>query len=186
MSANPYAAPAVEAEAVPEIGAGSDTVAIRRAHLSHEASLRGVGSLWVLGGGMTLLTAAWLIGGPFLRETADGAAGMVVVVFFSLMGLASLWCGLDLRRLKPRARIGGTILAALSLLWIPMGTLLGFYALYLLHAKKGRVVLGPDYARIIELTPQVKRKTSVIVWIALGLLGALFLVVTLSSFGPSR
>ena len=49
---NPYAAPAAP---VADVGANAEAEAIRRAHISHEASVKAVGLLYYLGGvGVTL------------------------------------------------------------------------------------------------------------------------------------
>ena len=53
-----------------------------------------------------------------------------------------------------------------------MGTLIGFYMLYLLLSKKGTMVFSPEYKEIIAQTPHMKYKTSPVVWIALGLIVA--------------
>ena len=180
MSANPYAAPAIDVDAVPESRDEAEALAIRQAHISHEASIKGIGSLWILGGCLALL-------GTLMQLSALTRGGNAAVVLGTMLltgaiSLGVLVTGLDMRRLRARARVGGSILAVLSLLGFPMGTLIGCYALYLLHGKKGQVVFGPDYARIVELTPQVKYKTSIIVWIALGLLVALLLAGMASAF----
>ena len=51
---NPYRAP-VTADAPPLQDIDSDAVTIRREHLKHEASIQGMGSLYVLGGIFTVL-----------------------------------------------------------------------------------------------------------------------------------
>ena len=38
------------------------------------------------------------------------------------------------------------------------------------------MVLSTDYAAIVEATPHIKYRTSVVVWVVLGLLGILLLV----------
>lgn len=171
--ANPYAAP--KAELVPVVAGDRDeALAIRRAHLRHEAGLRSLGSLWMFGG------LVLLVGSVGLLFSADLPAAVPAVSL--VLGVAFLVCALDVRRLSPRARVTGSILAAFSLINIPVGTLIGLYALYLFHSEKGRVVLDVDYARIRELTPDVKYRTSVLVWIALAVLLAAVAFGVLAAF----
>lgn len=172
-NANPYAAP--KAELIPVVeGDRDEALAIRRAHLRHEAGLRSLGALWVFGGLVLLLMSAAL----FLSDEVPAAASAVAVV----VGVAFLACARDVRQLSPRARVTGSILAAFSLINIPVGTLIGLYALYLFHSEKGRVVLDVDYARIRELTPDVKYRTSVLVWIALAVFLAAVAFGVLAAF----
>jgi len=57
---NPYAAPAAPVE---DVSANAEAEAIRKAHISHEASIKAVGLLYYLGGiGVTLAALAGLVG----------------------------------------------------------------------------------------------------------------------------
>jgi hypothetical protein len=60
------------------------------------------------------------------------------------------------------------------------GLLLYSYLLYLLLSAKGAMVFSPGYKEIIEKTPHIKYKTSLIVKIAIGLFVA---VVALAVIG---
>lgn len=170
--ANPYAAPQVETVPVIE-GDRGDALSIRRAHLRHEAGLRSLGALWLFGGAVMVIMSLYLL-------TAD-EVGALVSLTALVLGAGFLVCANDVRQLKPRARVTGSILATLSLFNVPMGTLIGLYAFHLLHSEKGRVVLDADYARIRELTPDVKHRTSIIVWIALALLVGVIAIAALGS-----
>ena len=59
---------------------------------------------------------------------------------------------------------------ALGLLSFPVGTIINGYILYLLFSKKGERVFSADYQAIVDATPHIKYKTSIIVWIFLVLL----------------
>ena len=79
-----------------------------------------------------------------------------------------------MRALKSWGRIVGCILSGLGLLNFPVGTLINAYILYLFLSKKGRMVFSAEYKDIIAATPDVKYRTSILVWIFLGILVALF------------
>lgn len=108
-----------------------------------------VGLLFMLWGGVCLLLslsllstgiAATVIGAAVSRAVSDGSltAGIVAAVFFVLaalglvFGLAHLWVGSRLRRLREWARAFAIVLAVLDLIWVPLGTGLGIYALWTL------------------------------------------------------
>lgn len=162
MSENPYAAPQTQ----PDPADFSDAEEIRRSHIDAEASIKSIGFLYLLGG---LFAAA---AGVFLPiEDPDT---LIVGILLVALGAFQIWTGIGLRRLKRTVRIPAAILATLGLLGFPIGTLISIYLLYLLFSEKGRFVVSEDYKEIIALTPHIKRKTSIVVWIVL----ALFLLAT--------
>jgi hypothetical protein len=65
-----------------------------------------------------------------------GLVGMFGSVFFFVMALPYLICGWGLLKFKPWARIMGIIMCALSLIKIPIGTLIGIYGLWVLLTKE--------------------------------------------------
>ena len=71
-----------------------------------------------------------------------------------------------------KKEIPATFLSVCALFAVQLGTLIGFYMLYLLLSKKGTMVFSPEYKEIIAQTPHMKYKTSPVVWIALGLIVA--------------
>ena len=66
-------------------------------------------------------------------------------------------------------------MSVVGLIGFPIGTLISGYILYLLWGKKGRVIFSPEYQAVIAATPHVKYKTSIVVWILLGLVVVLIL-----------
>lgn len=64
-----------------------------------------------------------------------GFAGTALAVFLGLFALPSLITGYGLLHFKPWARIVGIILSAISLINIPIGTIVGIYGLYVLLNK---------------------------------------------------
>jgi len=89
------------------------------------------------------------------------------------------------RKLLPWARTTASVLAGIGLLGFPLGTLINAYILYLLLSKKGKRIFEADYKAIIDATPHVKYRTSIVVWIVLGILVAGFvgLIVALTLRG---
>jgi hypothetical protein len=91
------------------------------------------------------------------------------------------------RRLKPWARIGSGILSGIGLLGFPIGTIINGYILYLLFSKKGSMVFSDEYKRVIQQTPHIKYRTSVIILVALGLLLFLMMLAMVGLFfAPSH
>lgn len=170
---NPYAAPKA---AVEDVSAYPEADAIRREHISHEASIRSIGTLYYLGAFFMIAgtLAAFLLES---RRTQLSAAPVVILAFFGLLAIGFFLLGRGLRALKPWARIPTTVLAVLGLAGFPLGTLLNSYILWLIHSKKGKLILSPDYAAIVEATPDVKYKTTLLVWILLGLIVVALLAV---------
>jgi hypothetical protein len=171
MNENPYAAPLVDTFAAPAVGAE----AMRQQYLSHEASVKSIGTLYMLGAiffipiGLGVVTMA--ISGAFEADEQLPAAFMVLVgcMYFGI-GILQAATAIGLRRLQPWARIVAAILSAFGLLGIPIGTLIGAYFLYLLLSKKGSVVFSEEYKQVIAATPHIKYRTSKIVIVLLGLL----------------
>ncbi len=182
-SLNPYAAPLASIE---HIEANTDAEDIRKTHLKTEASVKAVGTLYVLGG--FLLVCGSII--SFVSTIAKNSAvssevlfplvGMVLLT--TVFGILQIAGGIGLRRLKPWARIAGTIVSVIGLLGFPIGTIISGYILYLLWGKKSRTLFTPEYQDVIAATPHIKYKTSIIVWILLGLIVLLIALAIIIPF----
>ncbi len=172
---NPYAAPTADVDDVNESADGK-VEALRQEHIKHEASIQSAGLLYVLGG---LFGASAAVFGFLAVPKTDGAS-LLFPLF--MVGFSGLWLyvGVSLRKLKPWTRIPAALLAVLGLFNIGLGTLISAYILWLVLSKKGRFILSPEYAAIVAATPHIKYRTSIIVWILLGLivlgLAAAFLI----------
>lgn len=149
---------------------------IRTSHLRHEASVQSVGILYYVAAGFALLAlfAPLLADRPWV--TADALAGGV----FLLLAAVYFQLGRWFQALDPKGRLPGTILAAIGLLAIPIGTAVSAYILYLIHSKKGKMVFSPEYRAVIAATPQIRYKTPLLVWIFIGLLVAVFVAMFVS------
>ena len=64
-----------------------------------------------------------------------GIAGSALVIFLLSLSLPGLIVGIGLLKLAPWARIAGIVLAIIHLINIPVGTVLGIYALWVLFNK---------------------------------------------------
>jgi len=163
MEQNPYAAPQIEDSPIAD--SSSDKEVIRKELIGHEASIKGLGFLYILGG------VLWGIGGFFfvtrIFQNEPVSAWMPVGL---LLGFSTLvaFVGFGLRRLKPWARVVGGIFCGLGLLGFPLGTIINAYFLYLLFGKKGVRVFSDEYKDVIAATPDVKYRTSKVTWIVLG------------------
>ena len=174
MTDNPYAAPKAEVEA----GLGGDPAqaeSIRNTHLSHEASVRGLGALYVLGSMFGLVAClAAIVGG--LTGSEDTIAGVVGGLVLGAFCALQLWVGLGLRKLQPAVRIPAVVLSCVGLVGFPIGTLLSAYFLYLLLSAKGKLVFSEAYAEVRAQTPHIVYKTSIVVWIFVAIFVGLVLL----------
>jgi hypothetical protein len=174
-AANLYAPPAARVE---DVSLNSEAEAVRRAHIKHEASIRAVGLLYYLGGIVVTLAAFVSLVG--LTDLQDQAMVLVLLV----LGAAQLAAGWGVRALRTWGRVTGCVLSAIGLLGFPIGTLINAYFLYLFLSKKGRTIFSPAYQEVIAATPDVKYRTSAMVWVLLVLLvAALVLVAVAASTG---
>jgi hypothetical protein len=168
MSENPYQPPAVsEVEAPSRLE--SHPRLIREKHLKCEASLKGMGTLFLIGGIFAIAVIVVMATAGFGAGTGTprGPELLVMLLYLAFVPLQFLaWWGL--RRLKPWSKVPAGILSAFGLAAIGLGTIISIYFLYLLFGKKGRMVLSPAYQTIIEQTPGMKYRTPVWNWIVLG------------------
>ncbi|MBL9178395.1 MAG: hypothetical protein JNM65_10045 [Verrucomicrobiaceae bacterium] len=172
---NPYAPPRA-ATLIEE----SSPSAVRRAHIGHETSVKAVGGLYALLGGLLLLPVFIGMLETLTRASRGNDFGMLGLIM--LTGAGILVLGASVRRLKPWARIAMAVvsglLAAVTLLSVVF-PLLYVYLLWLMLSAKGRMVFSPAYQQIIELTPDVRPRTSVITWMLFCLVMLFVLAVLL-------
>jgi len=167
---NPYAPPRAHVQDVS--GADSEAEEIRQEHIKHETSVRSIGILYYLSGGLMVVASLAMIAGSFSGQSKAFMMGMGVG--YLAIGVLMLFVARGVRKLLPWARTTTIVLAAIGLLGFPLGTLLNGYILYLMLSKKGKRIFEADYKDIIEATPHVKYRTSIVVWIVLGLLVVAF------------
>lgn len=165
---DPYAPPKAELR---DADAPTGVEALRISLIGHERQLKSVGSLYLLGA--ILMT----LGGTVALVNAGASASGIAIV---AIGLALGALGIGFYLLRPWVRIPGGAIAAIGMLAIPVGTLMGAYVLYVMFCKSGRTILAPPYRAVIRATPHVKYRRTIGDWIALGLVIAVLLALILS------
>lgn len=167
---NPYAAPAAPTGFTHP---AANYEVIRQEHLNHEANIRAFGALYYLGSVVLSIGGAATMVSGAIRITDGGpdAAFLVIVgaIYFSI-GIFQFFVARGLRRFTPVGRIGGSILGIIGLAGFPVGTLISAYFLYLLWSEKGTMVFSDEYKKVLEETPHIVYRTSIIVKIFVGLL----------------
>ena len=171
-----------------EGGAASTAVEeIRKEHLKHEASIRSIGVLYYLGGAGLLLVGIFSVSlSGRGRGGAETAASIFIAALLLILGAGQIWVATGLRRLKKWARIPTGILSGLGLLGFPLGTLINGYILYLIFSQKGKTVFSEEYQAVIEQTPHIKYRTSIVVWVLLGLVLVLIAAGFIAAFIGGR
>jgi hypothetical protein len=172
---NPYAAPATT-DFSRNVSDSGDAEQIRRKHLSHETSLRSTGALYIIGFVMLLFLAISFsqtlvdLMHPEQKWNTDQLWAFGLCALPLSLGVWQLVIGIGLRKLKASARIPATIVAVLWMLWIPFGTIISGYFLYLFWSSKSRVVMSDEYHEIMKQTPHIKHPNSWFILIVLFLL----------------
>ncbi|MGE9295746.1 MAG: hypothetical protein ACQKBV_05605 [Puniceicoccales bacterium] len=140
---------------------------IRQDHIKHEASLKSIGFLYLLGG--VLATVGGVAGVIGMAANGDDSFMLIFMALYAVLGVLIILLARGIRKLKRWTRIPATILACLGLLNIPIGTLINGYILWLIWSRKGKMVFSEEYQDVIEKTPHIKYKTPLVVWILVGL-----------------
>jgi len=118
-----------------------------------------LGVVYLAVGGCMLLGAAFLfltLGGVagIVGATAEpqdaaiaipvlGFAGTALAAFLIIFALPSLITGYGLLNYRPWSRVLGIVLSAVSLINIPIGTVVGAYGLWVLLNKETERLFGP-------------------------------------------
>jgi hypothetical protein len=75
-----------------------------------------------------------------------GLAGTALVVFLLVVSLPGLIAGIGLLKFKPWARILAIIVAILNLMYIPVGTIVGIYGLWVLFSRETETLFADSPA----------------------------------------
>ena len=169
MSENPYEAPQPEDSASPPDHIVGSSEEIRSMHLKHEAAVRSIGLLYCIGGGLPLMIVPLM-----LLDRNITSRNVEDAIAIALIAAVPLTVGAGLRRLRAWGKVGGIILGAIGLLLFPVGTVISGYTIYLLMCAKGSTIFSSEYKEIIAATPQMKPRTSVIIWILIVISASLF------------
>ena len=165
---------------------------IRTSHLSHEANIQSLGCLYLLGGifgaisgvayvavgiGMLCNLIPAMEDQPQMDATVAGVMQIGIGVVTLAMSFLQLYAGRTMQTLNASGKIPAVIISVIGLLGFPCGTMISAFALYLLLSSKGEMVYSPQYKEIVQATPHIRYKTSIIVWILL------FILLGLIAFG---
>jgi len=148
------------------MGSASD-VETRNKYLSHEASIQGIGALYLLGSIFLTIAGVFLVIAGLAATVggeADAVLGLIIGLVYLPLGILQFWVGRGLRAINPKVRTAAIVLSVIGLIGFPIGTIISAYFLYLLASKKGEFVFSPEYARVRAATPDIKYRTSWIVW----------------------
>lgn len=177
---NPYAAPLTSDVAGAAMGTAE---AVRREHIAHEASIRSIGFLYLLGGILGGLAGIVLLVTTLSGPAADPESALIGVFLLGLCVLQGA-VGVGLRKLQGWTRIPVGLFSGIGLLGFPVGTLINGYILYLVFSSKARTIFSAEYKAIVQQTPHIRQQTSWIVWLfLLLLLGVLGMALLLAFIG---
>ncbi|MGB8356488.1 MAG: DUF4339 domain-containing protein [Chthoniobacteraceae bacterium] len=170
----------------------------RKTYLNHEASVKSIGLLYYIAAivmTLAVLGFGFVAVSAFKGHAAPNHSNMNqplpfqigVTVAIALFAWLYFWLGAGMRSLNPKAKGPAVVLAVIGLLGFPLGTLINAYILYLLLSEKGKMVFSPEYKAVIEATPHIKYKTSIVVWIfVILLLGLIALGVFAALTGAGK
>jgi hypothetical protein len=103
----------------------------------------GVCGVLVAGVVLVALTGGGLLSGDRVALLVTSGIGMAIAGLLVVLSLPALVAGIGLYQRRPWSRLLGLILACLQLLNLPVGTVLGVYALWvLLHEDTARLLGG--------------------------------------------
>lgn len=176
MNTNPFQAPKADDASSGTTSAvnrpWSEAERMRARNLHHEASIKSIGPLFVVG------TVLVTIGGVFwgLPGPQHFGGPFEVATFYCLLGMLLCWVAIGLRRLTRASRIGAGVLSAIGLIAFPFGTVINGYILYLLFSAKGALIFSDEYKRVIDATPHIRYRSTVVARLILGIF---FVVVVL-------
>lgn len=188
MNENPYQAPVSVAQPPPlQHSADAGAVAIREAHIVHEASVKGLGLLQIIVGALMSLGGVGMLAIGVV--STEGAQFLIAgAIFYLAFGLLGIFTGLSLRGLRVWARVVTIIFASLGLLsgiigvimpphWFALLPLaINGYVFALMISAKSRMVFSDDYKQIIAVTPWIRYRSKLL-WILLVILGLFILVI---------
>ena len=70
-----------------------------------------------------------------MADSERNPVSSALVTFTLALSLPGLIVGIGLFRFRPWARILGIVLSILDLIWVPFGTIVGAYGLFVLFSK---------------------------------------------------
>ncbi|TWT86293.1 hypothetical protein Mal64_38330 [Pseudobythopirellula maris] len=189
MSDNPYLAPEQSKAAAAPIVEQSEEETLRRQMIGRETNIRTMAILiyissviyMLIGVVIVLYGLAIFTGVAQPKEDPSGVFGLLLFGGVGALAFAFgywQWKGAeDLRRLSRTGCAAGTVWSALNLINFPVGTVLGVAMLVFMFDRKGNFVLSPEYRDIIDKTPHIRNRWSLLTKIAIGLLVTVVVIV---------
>ena len=124
-----------------------------------ESHVRILGVLSILSGGIGGLSGIiffYLSAGPAAAAAYGPIIGYTIVGLMWLMlilAIPSILLGIGLMHFKPWARSIGTVVAIIELLNVPVGTILGIYALWVLLSVETDPLFSPRFKKRLRPFP---------------------------------
>lgn len=162
----------------------SNFVKVRKEHIAQETEIKEWGTVMIVLGVLSILyVIGWAIYGIVFasavvpKEAAGLTAGLMIIVagIVSFINLIQIWIGWAMRRLNGFGRIGGTIIWAINLIVIPVGTVAAIIVLRMLWNEKATIIFSPEYQAVRDATTEIKHKSSTAV-LVIGILITLCLI----------
>jgi hypothetical protein len=140
--------------------------AMRRRYINHETSIRQFGRLYKLIGAALAGLAGLLLFLSVVFGIRGGNVRIELLMAFLAVVISPILIitGRRTQDLQTSGRGMATLLGIVGMLFVPVGTILGAYQLYLLWSRPGVFVYSQEYRRVIALTPGVRSYTSPAVW----------------------
>ncbi len=157
---NPYAAPPVVADV--HADALSDDVRVRTEHIGCEQEVRSIGWLMTVGG--VLVVAIIVPLGLTPPITPGPGPDLLTLSTIVLAMFAQVATGIGLLMLRRWALAPAIVDCVLWLLFVPIGTVIGLAALWILGQSRVAFVLTDEYRGVILMTPGIRRKTPRYAW----------------------
>jgi hypothetical protein len=148
---NPYSAPEAEVgDPSPGPGAAEQR---RREFIGHERQLKSVGTVFSLPA--MVFVIAFMLALVF-AVTGDDSVSLPALAAQGTLAALFIALAIGFRRLQPWVKWPGTVVSAIGVLGVPVGTIVFGVVLYLIWCRAGRVVLDPAYRDVIQATPQLQ------------------------------
>ena len=206
IDSNPYAAPRANLAPQHGKVGDEEEEQIRRRYLSHEASVKSVGYLSALGAAfmfvVVFIAIQQAMGTMPIAANANGqstprgvfAATAVFYLGAAILNIALAYGLIKLQNWARWTMFGLMIFNVVGLIFLGIavaattgnagpvmtgcvaGMLIPAYIIYLMASSKAGMVCSAEYKEIIARTPYIKYKTSIVVWIFLGLVLLLILI----------
>ena len=180
QEANPYSAPLIMEDRATT--GFNELERLRLEHLSHEAALKAVGSLFLIASmGISALMTIFTI--EFVQEELINNDETFVLAYWMLVPIFS-YVGMRMRRLDPEIRRPVIIAGVLMLLAFPLGTVIGPCVLYMVCCKKGKRILSHRYTNVRFQTPRFQYRTKLSTKILTVIIGVSVIAFVLYYISP--